>query len=125
MTVLTAVASTATASSIDPTVLLTWLTCLVTLGGLLWSVFKYGRRIMQMVEDFNGEPERPGVPARPGVMTRLSAIEAEITPNHGGSIKDAVNRIDVKVVTLESDVKGIHERLDSGGQEKVQVNVHT
>jgi hypothetical protein len=116
MTVLTAVTSPATSSSLDPTVLLTWLTCLVTLSGLIITVLKYGRRIMQMVEDFNGEPERPGVPAKPGVMERLQTLDAqvavvhaEVNYNHGGSIKDVVDRI-------EGDVKSIHERLDANVQ---------
>lgn len=102
----------APSQALDPTILLTWLTCLATLGSLVVAVLKYGRRIMQMVEDFNGEKERPGVPARPGVMQRLLVIEAEITPNHGSSIKDAVTRIDTQVADLTTDVKGLHNRLD-------------
>lgn len=108
--VLTA-ASTAS-SSLDPTVLLTWLTCLSILGGIVVAILKYGRKIMQMVEDFNGTAERAGVPARPGVMQRLgtldeqvAAVHTEVNYNHGTTIKDAVARI-------ENDVKGIHERLD-------------
>lgn len=72
------------------------------------------------MRDWQGEPERPGVPARPGVMLRLQThendltalagqvevIHSEVNYNHGGSIKDAVGRI-------ESDIKGIHMRLDA------------
>lgn len=103
-------------SSLNPTVLLTWLTCLATLGGAVVMVLKYGRRVMQMVEDFNGTADRPGVPARPGVMQRLQLIETEITPNHGSSIKDAVNRIDAQVIVLQTDLKGVHDRLDANVQ---------
>lgn len=104
-------AAEAARSTIDPTILLTWLTCLVTLIGGLGAMYKYGRRIMQMVEDFNGEHERPGVTARPGVMRRLqtlddqvAAVHKEVNYNSGTTVKDAVARI-------ENDVKIIHERL--------------
>jgi hypothetical protein len=55
-------------------------------------------------EDWNGVQARPGVDARPGVMERLakleeihtevSEIKAEVRPNHGGSLKDQVCRIE-------------------------------
>lgn len=49
----------------------------------------------QFLDDWNGEPERPGVsPARPGVMARIAAIEHELHPNGGSSLRDAVNRIE-------------------------------
>ena len=44
-------------------------------------------------EDWNGELARPGVAGRDGVMVRLSAIEGELKPNGGGSMRDAVNRL--------------------------------
>lgn len=97
---------------LDPTALLTWITCLATLSGLGIGMMKYGRRIMQMVEDFNGTKVRPGVPERPGVMARLqtldeqvAAVHTEVNYNHGTTIKDAVARI-------ETDVKDLHKRLD-------------
>jgi hypothetical protein len=124
--------ASAAAASFDPTLLLAWFTCLATLAGGIFTVLRYGRRIMTMVEDFNGTKSRPGVPPRPGVMERLQGVEtqmttitAEITPNHGGSMKDAISRIDVKVITLETDIQGIHERLDAPSSAKVvEVNVH-
>ena len=120
----------------DPTLMLTWATLVVTIIAACIAVArwgrKYGRKIMQMVEDFNGTGERPGVPARLGVMERLQGLDlqvaqviSETSPNHGGSMKDAVQRIDTKVGTLEIDVKGIHERMDlTGPQKVVEVNVH-
>jgi hypothetical protein len=44
-------------------------------------------------EDWNGELARPGVDGRDGVMVRLAAIEGELKPNGGGSMRDAVNRL--------------------------------
>lgn len=108
--VLTATPTASVAS--DPTILLTWLTCLATLIGGGLAMWRWGRRILLMVDDFNGTQERPGVPARPGVMERLStldmrvdAVHTEVNYNHGTTIKDAVARI-------EKDVKGIHDKMD-------------
>ncbi|MFI6496013.1 hypothetical protein [Nonomuraea typhae] len=61
------------------------------------------RKINDFLDDWNGEPEREGVPERPGVMKRLSTIEAELQPNHGGSIKDAVKRTDENLYQLRKD----------------------
>jgi hypothetical protein len=87
-----------------------------------WRILsRQHKRSEQFFRDWFGEDERPGFPARPGVLVRLQALEtgqetlatqvgvihAEVNYNHGGSIKDVVERI-------ESDVKGIHERLDKG-----------
>jgi hypothetical protein len=65
-----------------------------------WAAVRW-RRVSDFLEDWNGEESRPGVPERPGVMSRLAALEAdvvtiraEVSPNHGGSLKDAVERID-------------------------------
>lgn len=76
--------------------------------------------VVQLKTDFYGD-QRPGVPAKPGVLvllenltTQVESIHSEITPNHGGSIKDAVVRIDQRVAGLDADVKGLHARLNQG-----------
>ena len=79
----------------------------VVVGGLA-AAAKATRVLKQFgdtLDDWRGEPERPGVPGRPGVMTRLAKIEAELRPNHGSSLRDAVNRI-------EAAVQRIGERFD-------------
>jgi hypothetical protein len=82
---------------------------IATLGAAVGALVAAGRwlraqwkPIGEFLEDWRGEPGRPGViDARPGVMQRLSALEAttrtiqaEVTHNGGGSLKDAVRRID-------------------------------
>lgn len=62
------------------------------------------RPIAAFLRDWNGEPERPGHDEVPGIPARLRALERsvatikhEVTPNSGGSLKDAVVRIDQAV----------------------------
>ena len=89
--------------------------------GWAWKQLKPPTKgIEHFLEDWNGEPERPGVPARPGMMQRVANIETaqnasathqtkaeeffekyapiidrldhEMHPNSGSSMADAVNR---------------------------------
>ena len=80
--------------------------------GILTALIGVGRKIARRVSDFlddwNGEPSRPGVPAQPGVMERirnlddgqlniidrLKRVEHEVLPNSGTSLNDKVTRID-------------------------------
>ncbi|MBP2331230.1 hypothetical protein JOF56_011615 [Kibdelosporangium banguiense] len=77
---------------------------LVLVVGLFAKVWKAIRPVWRgtgnFLEDWNGEPERPGVPAKPGVMERLRAIEQkvdgidhELHPNSGQSLRDQVDSI--------------------------------
>lgn len=79
------------------------------LAALAWrstrGVVRFGRRVDQFIDDWQGEPPRAGVPARPGVMERMSGLEGrmggvedelqrikhELYPNSGASLRDAVD----------------------------------
>ncbi len=70
-------------------------------SGLYVLVVRPGRKIKQIADraeeflgDWFGVEERPGVPGRPGVMVRLSVIEDQLHPNHGTSLRDAVDRLE-------------------------------
>lgn len=85
------------------------LTLAAAVGALAWKAvrgtLRLGGKIEQFIDDWNGEEERPGVPARPGVMERVGGIEDRMTgiedrvarveeqmnPNHGSSLRDAVD----------------------------------
>ncbi|MGW4030736.1 hypothetical protein ACWEFL_15690 [Streptomyces sp. NPDC004838] len=90
--------------------LLLWLgggaAAVLAITALAWPVLRWIYRMAvrggQIIDDWHGEPARPGVPARAGVMerlgsieTRVTAVEHEVRPNDGRSMRDAVDRVDV------------------------------
>lgn len=69
------------------------------LGGavaVVWKLVRAVRRLLrgvrEFLEDWNGEPPRPGVPARLGVLQRLERLDAQVHPNSGSSLRDAVDQ---------------------------------
>lgn len=115
-------ASGAATLRVDPLNVMIGTASLVTvIGGLyaLWrAMSRRGKQSDQFYRDFYGD-KREGVPETPGVRvmlvdlsTKIDQIITEITPNHGGSMKDAVSRIDARMGVVESDVRGLHDRLD-------------
>lgn len=62
------------------------------------------RKIGHFLDDWQGEPARPGHPHRPGILERLEALESDLTavkaqvsPNGGGSLLDKVDQIKTAV----------------------------
>jgi hypothetical protein len=79
---------------------------------LVLPTFRLARLTWRFLEDWNGQPARHGEPPVPGVVDRIVAIEYQLHPNGGGSMKDAVDRIEVKVdeqATTAADVKSALE----------------
>lgn len=75
----------------------------IKIGRFLAPLF---REIRNFLDDWNGEPPRPGVKGRDGVMARLGAIEHEVRPNTGSSMKDGVGR-------LENNLSAMGKKLDA------------
>lgn len=83
----------------------------VILGRFALTAWRGARKIGHFLDDWFGEPGRPGHPARPGVPARLeavedrlgavetkaAAIEHELHPNSGHSMRDALDRVEKKV----------------------------
>ncbi|MGW1989565.1 hypothetical protein [Embleya sp. NPDC001921] len=79
--------------------------------GALWriarAVARTARRMDHVVDDWTGEPGRPGVPGRPGLMERVGAMEArlsrmehELHPNDGASLRDAIDSTNRQLARL-------------------------
>lgn len=96
---------------------ITALTVLLAAGR---KTFLFLHRVGHFLDDWQGEPERPGVPRRPGVMEqlgdhsqRLKVVEdrsAQLTPNGGNHLLDKVNEIDRKLtehVDMHTPPRGI------------------
>lgn len=71
-------------------------------GGARWAWPRW-RKFGHFLDDALGEPARPGAPARPGWAERLSNIEAEFQPDHGGSMRDAVDRVEAALTAHLTD----------------------
>lgn len=84
-------------------------TAIGVIGVGVHKATKLTKRFIHFLDDYFGEEERPGFDGRPGLQQRLRAIEMEIEcisfemrPNHGTSIKDAINRIEKRLNDLEN-----------------------
>jgi len=76
----------------------------VFVRGTRWAVGIL-RKITEFLEDWRGEPARPGYAKRPGVMERLVNLEhatRELKPNAGSSMKDQITRIEAHNVPPET-----------------------
>ncbi|MEU3563507.1 hypothetical protein [Kitasatospora sp. NPDC006786] len=82
-----------------------WAAALGAIAAVLGLIWRAVRRIHTVLDawsdDWQGTEARPGVPARPGVMVRIAAIEHELHPNSGSSLRDAVDRVEVAVRELQ------------------------
>jgi len=68
--------------------------------------------------DWAGEEARPGRDRVPGVMERLNSIDGELRNNGGGSLKDAIDRIEDRLDSgadtfnrIESDIENLNIRM--------------
>jgi hypothetical protein len=76
-------------------------------------VVKLARGVGHFLDDWNGEEARPGFEGRPGVLARLAAVEvrtAQLTPNGGAHIADAVARMEAHLRS-RSDMPAALERI--------------
>lgn len=84
------------------------------------TMWPFVQKLVRVVDDLFGTEAREGVDARPGLMERMASSEAadrktaetlaqhtealkELQPNHGGSMKDVLNKINTRIETLEKN----------------------
>ncbi|WNI31505.1 hypothetical protein OG322_22710 [Streptomyces sp. NBC_01260] len=98
-------------------VILVWGGAVTVLAGAVVAVWRAVRgalhlvgRVDEFMDDWTGESDRPGVPGRPGVMARVSGIEDRLTavehemyPNSGASLRDAVDLANHRLAQLCPD----------------------
>lgn len=86
--------------------ILTFAGAVLAVGRKVWP---WARKVSHLIDDFMGEPARPGVPHRPGIMERIANlddrvanlddrvanVEYQLSPNGGGSTRDElIHRLD-------------------------------
>jgi hypothetical protein len=69
------------------------------------------------IQDWSGTPETPGRSRVPGVMERINEIDGALKNNGGTSVKDAVDRIEKRINTID-------ERLEEGDKRFNKVYNH-
>lgn len=68
------------------------------------------KRVQNFLDDWNGEPARPGVEARPGFPDRLAALEVEVA-----AVKRIVsNGLSGNIADIQARVSRLEERLNGG-----------
>ncbi|MCL7377004.1 hypothetical protein [Streptomyces sp. 35G-GA-8] len=91
------------------------ITVLSGVGFVLWralqGALRLAGRVEQFMDDWAGAPDRLGVPGSPGVMERvagiedrLTAVEHEMYPNSGASLRDAVDLANHRLALLCPDL---------------------
>lgn len=64
------------------------------------------------MRDWAGEDAKPGRSRVPGVMERLNEIDGALKNNGGTSVKDAVDRIEKKISTIDNRLADGDKKFD-------------
>jgi hypothetical protein len=98
------------------TVLATWLLIVKIIVPTRNKVKKALKDLDNFLVDWSGTEKRPGRDRVPGVMERLNDIDGELKNNGGSSVKDAVDRIEIRVDEIHTRTDQIKIRLEEGDQ---------
>jgi len=96
------------------TVLATWLLFVKIVIPTRNKVRKALDDLDNFLTDWSGTEGRPGRDRVPGVMERLNNIDGELKNNGGSSVKDAVDRIEIRVDEINDRTDEIKVRLEDG-----------
>lgn len=106
-----------------------WTCALILLGGILWKplrvIWRRLREFAVFLDQWNGKPEKKDRSGQviqhavPGVAGRILTLEEkterihhEVTPNHGGSMKDALKRVEDSAKETAYKLAETTEKLD-------------
>lgn len=84
---------------------------LALIGKVVRWMLRTWKRITDFLDDWNGEPPRPGVDARPGFPDRIASLEHTVSNGLSANVKD----IQQRVIRLE---KGNAAILDAQREER-------
>lgn len=82
-------------------------------GAVGWSTRKAWLglgRVRRFLDDYEGTPERNGVPARPGLMERMQTSETA-----QGQILDRLDTGDLRFASIESRLQAVVDELPKNG----------
>ena len=95
---------------IEAGLVLTIISIIAALAGFARWLYSQFRSLDALLDDWHGEPDRPGVPGRLGVMERLDNIERKVNcaafnsrPNHGSSAYDEHTRLLNEIIERMDD----------------------
>jgi hypothetical protein len=82
---------------------------------VMFFAFKY-RKIFKslnsFIRDWHGTAQEPGRGRVPGVMERLNNIDGQLKNNGGSSVKDAVDRIEIRVNEIDERLADGDKKFD-------------
>ena len=68
------------------------------------------RGLFRLIEDWTGEPVRPGFAGRPGFPERLARVEldlaevrSQLSPNSGHTLRDAIDRVEAATASASQE----------------------
>jgi len=118
------------AAELDPAPWTAWIVLILSVialvsavvGWITWAMKRQDKHIATLIDNAvgpvaetqqemktNQEEMKQGIldaaTLMAGAQKQINTIEHEVTPNKGGSIKDAVKRVETKQKTLSSDVR--------------------
>ncbi|HEX6969056.1 MAG TPA: hypothetical protein VF174_09640 [Micromonosporaceae bacterium] len=84
----------------------------IFLGWLVKRAWPFVQRVVRFIDQWHGTSTQPGV------LDRLAAVEAELRPNGGGSIKDQITRMDARLNDISQKLRAVEP--DSTNREEIR-----
>lgn len=79
------------------------------------GIGRFLARTRAFLDDWQGEPDRPGFRGRPSFPERMAAVESNVETlqrNHGSSLRDKVDDVHTRVVDLQARAQSNRDGID-------------